>query len=100
MQTLTSTLNRRTFLQRSSLATAFLAGAPYLLRAQGANEKLNIAVIGAGGKGASDTDSCARKNIVALGSGKKEPLKKRATKYPGAKLFRVYRRMREEMKNI
>src|SRR3954471_12613830 len=100
MQTLTSTLNRRTFLQRSSLATAFLAGAPYLLRAQGANEKLNIAVIGSGGKGASDTDACASENIVALCDVDQDTLDKRGTKYPGAKKFRDYRKMLEEMKNI
>src|SRR4051812_14668755 len=99
MQIHSSTLNRRNFLQKSSLATAFLAGAPYFLRAQGSNNKLNIAVIGAGGKGASDTDACASENIVALCDVDQETLDKRGAKYPNAKLFRDYRKMLEEMKN-
>ncbi|HEY0456431.1 MAG TPA: Gfo/Idh/MocA family oxidoreductase [Verrucomicrobiae bacterium] len=96
-----SSLTRRKFIQRSTLATGtFLASAPYLLRAQGANNKLNIAVVGAGGKGASDTDSCASENIVALCDVDENTLKDRARKYPEAKLFRDYRKMLDEMKNV
>ncbi|HUR46237.1 MAG TPA: Gfo/Idh/MocA family oxidoreductase, partial [Candidatus Saccharimonadales bacterium] len=100
MQPDSSALNRRKFLQRSSLAAAFLAGAPAFLRAQGTNNKLNIAVIGAGGKGSSDTDSCASENIVALCDVDQNTLDARSQKYPGAKLFKDYRKMLEEMKNI
>ena len=35
-------------------------------RASFPNEKLNIGVVGANGKGESDTDHCASENIVAL----------------------------------
>jgi predicted dehydrogenase len=100
MQSHFSLFNRRSFLQKSSLATAMLAGAPYFLRAQGSNNKLNIAVIGAGGKGASDTDACSKENIVALCDVDQATLDQRLEKYPNAKPFRDYRKMLEEMKNI
>ncbi len=100
--------SRRTFLKTSSLAgsLALLPGclhlgrAPALGRFKSPNEKLNIAVIGAGGKGISDTDGVAGENIVALCDIDENTLRKRALKYPGARLFRDYRKMLEEMKEI
>ena len=48
--------NRRDFIKSTSLlAGAAAISAPYLLRAAGANERINIACIGVGGKGASDS---------------------------------------------
>lgn len=64
------------------------------------NNKLNIGVIGAGGKGSSDTDSCASENIVALCDVDQKTLDSRGQKYPNAKLFKDYRKMLEEMKNL
>src|ERR1019366_7573381 len=59
--------NRRNFLKTATLATgAVVFGVPTLLRGQNLNSKLNIASIGAGGKGASDTDHCSSENIIAL----------------------------------
>ena len=109
-QTSTSTpsISRREFLHYSALAgsVALLPGcittgiAPAVGRIKSPNEKLNIAVIGAGGKGASDTDGVANENIVALCDIDEGTLRKRAEKYPGARLFRDYRKMLEEMKEI
>jgi predicted dehydrogenase len=65
-----------------------------------ANEKLNIAVIGAGGKGATDTDSVASENIVALCDVDQKTLDSRGQKYPNARLFKDYRKMLEEVKGI
>ena len=63
------------------------------------NEKLNIAVIGSGGKGAGDTDHCAElgENIVALCDVDEDTLNARRQKYPQAKLFRDYRKMLDEI---
>ena len=62
-----SRVNRRDFIRTTSLAAGALAfGVPTLLRGQNLNSKLNIACIGIGGKGTSDTDACAGENIVAL----------------------------------
>ena len=67
---LPSRTNRRDFLRTTSLTAGALAfGVPTLLRGQNLNSKLNIACIGIGGKGRSDTDACASENIVAVRRG-------------------------------
>src|SRR6266516_4022479 len=61
--------NRREFLKSTSLFVGAAAiSAPYFLRAQSANERINIACIGVGGKGDSDSSSAfgLGGNIVAL----------------------------------
>jgi len=57
-------ISRRRFLATSAAAAALL---PTVTRnVLGANEKLNIAGIGAGGKGAVDIPMCSSENIIAL----------------------------------
>src|ERR1035437_5093347 len=91
-------LNRRNFLKTASLATgAITFGVPLLLRGQNLNSKLNIAVIGAGGKGASDTDCCNTENIVALCDVDSEHCAGQLKKYPNAKYYSDYRKMLDEM---
>ena len=101
--------NRRAFLKSTSLAASAAVFAPYLLRAQGTNNRINIACIGVGGKGGSDTDSAYKLggNIVALCdvdggtlNGKDKALKDRAAKENrtyDAKLFKDWRKMFEEL---
>src|SRR6266478_6014619 len=82
--------NRRDFIKSTSLlASAAAISAPYFLRAAGANERINIACIGVGGKGDSDSSSAfgLGGNIVALCdidsktlNGKDKSLKDRAAK--------------------
>ena len=65
------------------------------------SEKLNIAAIGAGGKGASDIQGCLPENIVAMA----DPDEKRAAKtfalYPKAPKYKDFRKMFDkEGKNI
>jgi hypothetical protein len=97
-QVFSSKHSRRLFIKYSSFAlgTAALTG-PYLVRGQNLNSKLNIATIGAGGKGASDTDHCSGENIVALCDVDQNTLDGRMKKYTTAKGFRDYRKMLEEM---
>jgi hypothetical protein len=60
---------RRDFIKSSSLLTGgVILGAPYFARTQNANSKINVACIGVGGKGGSDTSHAyaAGGNIVAL----------------------------------
>jgi len=98
-----SPITRRHFLGQSVIVTTGLSFAAAMsTRAASArkvspNEKLNIAVIGAGGKGSSDTDSVASENIVALCDIDDNTLKARGAKYGGAKLFNDYRKMLDEM---
>ncbi|HVY72377.1 MAG TPA: Gfo/Idh/MocA family oxidoreductase [Verrucomicrobiae bacterium] len=97
-----NSLSRRRFLKYSSLAAgaAALATGPYIVRGQNLNNKLNVAVVGAGGKGASDTDSVAKlgENIVALCDVDQKTLTARGEKYPGAKRYQDYRKMFDELK--
>jgi hypothetical protein len=94
-------LSRRQFIKYSTIATtAAMATAPAFLRGQNLNNKLNIATIGAGGKGASDTDSCKSENIVALCDVDGRRLDERGKAYPNAKLFKDWRKMLEEVKEI
>ena len=90
--------NRRDFLKTATLAGgAVVFGVPTLLRGQNLNSKLNIAVIGAGGKGAGDTDCCSSENIFALCDVDTENSADTLKKYPQAKFFRDYRVMFDEV---
>jgi Oxidoreductase family, NAD-binding Rossmann fold/Oxidoreductase family, C-terminal alpha/beta domain len=94
--------NRRNFLKTSALAAGTLAfGVPTLLRGQNLNSKLNIASIGAMGKGQSDTDLCASENIVALCDVDSARCAGQRAKYPAAKFYQDFRVMFDAMgKNI
>lgn len=91
-------VSRRDFLRASVLtAGAATAGFPQLLLAQNPNDKINIAVVGAAGKGASDTDHCASENIVALCDADEDHCAGQRKKYPKAKFYRDFRKMYDEM---
>src|SRR5438876_10022579 len=94
--------SRRDFLKQTSLAGVgfWVAGGISLadVRRASPNEKLNIACIGVGGKGSSDTDQAAHYgNIVALCDCDDQPLEKKAEKFPKAKKYNDFRKMLEEM---
>jgi len=90
--------SRRRFLKASSLALgASVWSGPYLLRGQNLNNKLNIAAIGAAGKGSSDTDHCAGENIVALCDVDEQHCAKQRQKYPQARFYRDWRKMLDQM---
>jgi len=92
--------NRRTFLQETSLAGLgfWVAGGISLADSKSANEKLNIACIGVGGKGSSDVDGAATQgNIVALCDIDDKHLDSKAAKFPAAKKYNDFRKMLEEM---
>jgi hypothetical protein len=90
--------SRREFLRAGALAAAALSF-PYVGKVLGANDRINVACIGVGGKGDSDTDDSARcgGNIVALCDVDENTLKHKAQKYPDAKLYRDFRKMFHEM---
>src|SRR5947207_12397491 len=102
--------NRRDFLKTTSLfAGAAAISAPYFMRAAGANERINIACIGVGGKGDSDSSSAfgLGGNIVALCDIDSDTLNKKNKSFQDrakkenrtydAKLFRDWRKMFDEM---
>jgi predicted dehydrogenase len=90
--------NRRDFIKTSTLATgAVVFGVPTLLRAQNLNSKLNIAQIGAGGKGHSDIHCNRSENIVALCDVDANNAADSVKNYPAAKFYRDFRVMFDEM---
>ncbi len=91
-------LNRRRF-----LGTAGKAGLAFTIlkagsaRTYAANEKLNIASIGAGGRAAGDIQELSSQNIVALADVDWNRAAGNFKKYPNAKQFKDYRQMFEKM---
>jgi predicted dehydrogenase len=87
---------RRCFLQ-TSLAASATYGLPLVLssRARGANERLNIGVIGVGGRGGSDLAAVSGENVVALCDVDVGRLNTAAAKFPHAKTYFDYRELLE-----
>jgi len=99
-------MSRRTFFIGSASA-ALLAGSVASTRAVAkedapvsANDKLNIAAIGAGGKGAADLSSVSRENIVALCDVDDAKAAESYERYPKATRYKDFRVMLEKEKGI
>ncbi len=94
---------RRQFIASTALASAALmAGCTTRPRPRrvSANDKLNIGVVGAGGKGSSDTDHCSSENIVALCDVDETTLNSRKQKYPNARIYTDWRQMFDKEKSL
>jgi predicted dehydrogenase len=92
--------NRRQFIQQTGLAGIgfWVAGGISLGAAKAANEKLNIAGIGIGGKGSSDIDQAGNHgNVVAICDIDDNTLNNKAKKFPKAKKYNDFRKMFDEM---
>jgi len=92
---------RRQFLKYSAVAggVALLPGCASLTSVKSPGDKLNIATVGANGKGASDTDHCATENIVALCDADESMAASQLKKYPKAKFYSDFRKMFDDMGN-
>jgi hypothetical protein len=97
-------ITRRRFIYNSALA----AGAAALVgpaiasspRKLSANDKLNIGVVGFGGKGGSDMDLCAGENIAALCDVDEKISGRAKQKYPQANVYKDFRKMLETEKSL
>ena len=99
-----NSFTRRQFLSRTALAAGVVTCAfPYVGRVLGANGRINVACIGVGGKGDSDSSDAAScgGNIVAICDSDASQLaaksKQFAAKFPQLKQYRDYRKMLEEI---
>jgi predicted dehydrogenase len=96
-------VTRRQFIHYSALAAGGVAltscSTPRPRRVS-ANEKLNIAGIGAGGKGSSDLRCCSTENIVALCDVNEDSAAATRKKFPNARFYRDFRVMLEKEKSI
>lgn len=91
-------VSRRTFLQSSAVAAGALAWAapavsPAASPSAGPSEKLNIAIIGCGGRGGGNLESVAAENIVALCDVDERALAAAAQRYPQARTLVDFRRL-------
>lgn len=75
-------------------------GVPAFVRGESLNEKLNVGIVGAGGRGASNTQNVSSENIVALCDVDENNLNKAAEKYPKARKYVDFRKLFDEAKNI
>ncbi|MHC4497820.1 MAG: Gfo/Idh/MocA family protein [Planctomycetota bacterium] len=96
-------VSRRQFMSGAAAVAAFtivprhvLGGGQYTPP----SDKLNIAGIGVGGKGAGDIGAVESENIVALCDVDDDRAGKTFEKYPSAKRYRDFRKMLEKEKNI
>jgi hypothetical protein len=96
----TNSLTRRQFLGRTSLAVGAATFAfPYVGQVLGANDRINVACIGVGGKGDSDSSDAAGSggNIVAICDVDKNTLAKKGQQFARAKQYQDYRKLLDEM---
>jgi predicted dehydrogenase len=90
-----STLTRRRFVQ----AAAALAAAPAVVSCRAPSEKLNVVVIGCGGRGAENLRQVLGENVVALCDVSEPNLGQAAVLAPKAKTFRDFRKLYDELKD-
>src|SRR5262245_29375488 len=87
---MTAHKSRRDFLKAAALGGAgfWIAGTTEAAQPRSANDKINFACIGVGGKGISDTADAARNgNVVALCDIDDNTLTKSSKLYPRAKRY-------------
>jgi predicted dehydrogenase len=90
--------SRRQFLAQSLATGAATFAAPAILRAQGLNEKLHVAVVGCGGRGGSNLEQMLGETVVALCDVNRNAVDYASGKVEGAKSFTDYRKMYDELK--
>src|SRR5512135_2777599 len=95
-------ITRRQFVYYSALVTAGTALTGYSRpRRVSPNEKLNIAVIGCGGKGSSDLHWCSSENIVALCDvAESDAVAAARRNYPQAKFYKDFRELLDKEKSV
>jgi predicted dehydrogenase len=100
MSTPTLHLDRRAFLQSSVLAGGLALAAPRFLRARDTHNKLNIAIIGSGGRGAANLEGVSSENIVALCDVSEPNLNRAAKVHPKARKEADFRKLFDHAKEF
>lgn len=86
-------LGRRRFLKGTAAGAVGFLAAPSIVRGTNLNERLRIAVIGCGGRGASNLQSVESEDIVALCDVNEENLSSAAGRHPKATVFTDFRKL-------
>lgn len=97
-------LHRREFLRTSAVTGAGLLLLPSRVLGRAgqtaANQRLNLGIIGAGGRGADDIDGVKSENIVALCDVDHDRASETFKKFPKAKRYTDFRTMLDEEKSL
>ena len=90
---------RRDFVKTTAAIGAgyWVSGAAMAADSPSPNEKLNVAVIGVGGRGSANLSGVSKENVVALCDVDDNRAGKAYDKFPKAKKYYDFRRMLEEM---
>src|SRR4051794_25360599 len=92
---------RRTFLQQSAMVGAgFWVGTAAVGAERSAPNKLNLAFIGVGGRGASNMGGMAGENVVALCDVNEQNLAAAAAKHPRARKYRDFRKLYDDVRDV
>jgi predicted dehydrogenase len=94
-------LTRRGFVKSAAAAGSAVAfGIPALVRGRNLNDKLNIAIIGSGGRGAANMRSVESENIVALCDVSEKSLHFAAQRHPAARKAVDFRELFDHAKEF
>jgi len=97
----TKRFNRRSFLKTSAtIGAAATLSAPNILRGRNLNEKLNIAMIGSGGRGRRNLAEFKSENIVALCDVNENNLNAAAQQFPKARKAADFRKLFDHQKEF
>lgn len=99
MNTLGKT-NRRTFIKTTVVCGASALASPAVVRGRNLNERLNVAVIGCGGRGASNMAKVETQNIVALCDVNSNHLDRASKRHPDAVVTDDFRRIYDHAKRF
>lgn len=95
------TISRRKFVASSlAAAGAWTCGAPAIVRGQNLNEKLNMAVIGVGGRGGSNLGAVSTENVVAVCDVNESHLSRAGAAHPKARQAVDFRRLFDTANDI
>ena len=92
-------MTRRQFTARAAAAGVGMFAAPAILKAGSPANKLNLAFIGCGGRGARNMREMAGENVVALCDVDENQLRRARQQAPQAKVFTDFRRMYDDLKD-
>jgi len=97
---MTRSITRRTLLKSASAAAAMTVLPSGLARGYAANEKVNIGIIGAGGRGGSNLKGVSGENIAALCDVDRGRLDSAAKRFPDARTYTDFRKLLDEEKKL
>ena len=93
-------LSRRQFLNQATAAGLVTLAAPAIVRGRNLNDKLNLAIIGAGGRGAANLKGVESENIVILCDVNQDGLNKAAARHTNAKQIVDFRKVFDHAKDF